>query len=304
MSRGECVVEVSVAIPTYNRREKLRRLLHSLEKSTSKDFEVIVVDDASVDGTEEMVRREFPYVRYLRHKEPTLVAKSRNDAIEASEGDFVFFIDDDNVVEPGTIGKLLDYMKRHDEVGTAGPVTCYYSMPGRIMYAGSIFSKLTRRTISLYSGLPCEALDGKVVDVDAFANSYMIRREAARRAGPIPWRRIPWNGEDGYLHYRIKRLGYRNVTVGSAKVYHDVDPEEGMRRYNEFRLYYAMRSKIIFHRDLDSPANKAKFFVSLPTYAMYYIYVGARAGIAMSGAEAVLEGLLDGLLGKEGLRYI
>ncbi|WP_048049707.1 glycosyltransferase family 2 protein [Saccharolobus islandicus] len=298
------MVKVSVAIPTYNRKEKLRRLLSSLKESTFKDFEVIVVDDASTDGTEEMIKNEFPYVKYIKHEKPTLVAKSRNDAIEASEGDYIFFIDDDNVVERDTIEKLLNYIEKHEEIGTIAPVTCYYSSPDKIMYAGAVFSKFMRRTISLYSGFPCKALEGKVIEVDVFANSYMFRKEAIRKAGLIPWKRIPWNGEDGYLQYKIKKLGYKNVTLGSARVYHDVDPNEGVKRYNEMRLYYAIRSKIIFHKDLDPASRKIFFYLSLPIYLVYWLNVAYKTRRGLKGVRAVIDGLIDGIMGSENVKYI
>jgi glycosyltransferase involved in cell wall biosynthesis len=206
-------MKVSIAIPTYNRKNKLKRLLNSISESTFKDYEIIVTDDASTDGTESMIKEEYPYVKYIKHEKPTLVAKSRNDAIEASEGDYIFFIDDDNVIERNTIEELVRYIESHEEVGTVAPVTCYYSSPDKVMYAGAILSRFMRRTISLYSGFPCKSLDGKVVEVDMFANSYMFRKEAIKKAGLIPWRRIPWNGEDGYLQYKIKKLGYKNVTL-------------------------------------------------------------------------------------------
>ena len=298
------MVKVSVAIPTYNRKEKLRRLLESLKASTYKDFEIIVVDDASTDGTEKMIKEEYPYVKYIRHEKPTLVAKSRNDAIEASEGEYVFFVDDDNVVEPDTIEKLVGYIERHDEVGTVAPVTCYYAMPDKVMYAGAVFSKFMRRTIPLYSGYPCKSLEGKVIEVDVFANSYMFRKEAIMKAGLIPWTRIPWNGEDGYLQYKIKKLGYKNVTLGSARVYHDVNPKEGLKRYNEMRLYYAIRSKIIFHKDLDDNVNKIKLYISISLYVLYYIYIAKKAGIFTKGSIAVIRGLIDGILDKNTLKYV
>jgi len=297
------MVKVSVAIPTYNRKEKLRRLLNSLKESTFKDFEVIVVDDASTDGTEVMIKNEFPYVKYIKHEKPTLVAKSRNDAIEASEGDYIFFIDDDNVVERDTIEKLLNYIEKHEEIGTIAPVTCYYSSPDKVMYAGAVFSKFMRRTISLYSGFPCKSLEGKVIEVDVFANSYMFRKEAIKKAGLIPWRRIPWNGEDGYLQYKIKKLGYKNVTLGSARVYHDVDIREGVKRYNEMRLYYATRSKIVFHKDLDSKLSNITFLISLPLYVLYYIYIANKAGIFVKGSTAVIKGVVDGLFNKDVVKY-
>lgn len=298
------MVKVSVAIPTYNRKEKLRRLLNSLKESTFKDFEVIVVDDASTDGTEEIIKNEFPYVKYIKHDRPTLVARSRNDAIEASEGDYIFFVDDDNIVERDIIEKLLNYIERHEEVGTIAPVTCYLTMPEKVMYAGAIFSRFMRRTISLYSGFPCKSLEGKIIEVDVFANSYMFRKEAIRKVGLIPWKRIPWNGEDGYLQYKIKKSGYKNVTLGSARVYHDVDPREGIKRYNEMRLYYAIKSKIIFHKDLDSVTHKITFYMSLPIYVIYWLIVTKKAGRGMRGVKAMIQGLIDGIMGSENIKYI
>lgn len=297
-------MKVSIAIPTYNRKNKLERLLNSISESTFKDYEIIVVDDASTDGTESMIKEEYPYVKYIKHEKPTLVAKSRNDAIEASEGDYIFFIDDDNVIERNTIEELVRYIESHEEVGTVAPVTCYYSSPDKVMYAGAILSRFMRRTISLFSGFPCKSLDGKVVEVDMFANSYMFRKKAIKKAGLIPWMRIPWNGEDGYLQYKIKKLGYKNVTLGSARVYHDVDIREGIKRYNEMRLYYAIKSKIVFHRDLDPLPKRTTFFLSLPIYFTYWMYVTNKSGRGIRGVKAVVQGLVDGIFNVERNRYI
>ncbi|AWR96246.1 glycosyltransferase [Acidianus sulfidivorans JP7] len=298
------MVKVSIAIPTYNRKEKLRRLLMSLHESTFKDMEIIVVDDASTDGTEAMIKEEFQDIIYIRHKKPKLVAKSRNDAIEVSSGEFIFFIDDDNVIEKDTIEKLYNYISTHDDVGVAAPVTCWYSMPDKVMYAGAILSKFMRRTIILYSNANCKDLKDVIIEADIFANSYMIRKEAIKHVGLIPWERIPWNGEDGYLHYKIKKSGYRNITLGSARVYHDIDPREGIGRYNEMRLYYALRSKIIFHKDLDDTLHKFTFYLSIPIYYLYYLQLGLRNKMRLKAFKICSEGLLDGLLCSNKVKYV
>lgn len=298
------MVKVSIAIPTYNRKNMLRRLINSIKSSTFTDYEIIVVDDASTDGTDKMIKEEFPDVIYIRHDTPTLVAKSRNDAIMASSGDFIFFIDDDNVVEKDTIEKLYNYISSHDKIGVIAPVTCWYSMPDKVMYAGGVFSRYSRRTIILYPGRSCKDLEGKIIECDVFANSYMFRKEAIQKAGLIPWKRIPWNGEDGYLQYKIKKLGYKNITLGSARVYHDIDPSEGLKRYNEMRLYYAMRSKIVIHKDLDSTSDKLRFLIFVPIYYLFYIYVSLHTKNKTKGIVAVTQGLVDGLRGLEKIKYV
>ncbi|BBG25942.1 hypothetical protein IC007_0447 [Sulfuracidifex tepidarius] len=98
-------------------------------------------------------------------------------------------------------------------------------------------------------------------------------------------------------------MGYRNVTLGSARVYHDVDPREGVKRYNEMRLYYAIKSKIVFHKDLDNKLSKTTFFVSLPLCVLYYVYIANKAGIFVKGFIAVKNGLVDGLFNKDIIKY-
>lgn len=66
-------------------------------------------------------------MKCIKHEKSTLVAKSRNDMIEVSDGEYIFFIDDNSVVEKDTIEKLVKFMDSRSDVGTAAPVTCYYS---------------------------------------------------------------------------------------------------------------------------------------------------------------------------------
>jgi hypothetical protein len=93
------------------------------------------------------------------------------------------------------------------------------------------------------------------------------------------------------------------VTLGSARVYHDVNIREGVKRYNEMRLYYAIRSKIVFHKDLDSKLSNITFLISLPLYVLYYIYIANKAGIFVKGSTAVIKGVVDGLFNKDVVKY-
>lgn len=85
---------VSVIIPTYNRAPLLGRAVQSVLNQTYQDFEVIVVDDASLDNTEEVVRHfADPRIHYLRHEENRGTAASRNTAIKIDRGEYVAFLD-------------------------------------------------------------------------------------------------------------------------------------------------------------------------------------------------------------------
>jgi N-acetylglucosaminyl-diphospho-decaprenol L-rhamnosyltransferase len=115
-------VDVSVCIANWNCRELLHGCLQSLLDYPQRvRFEVIVVDNASSDGAAEMVAREFPEVLLVRNSTNRGFSKANNQAAEESRGRFLFFLNNDTVVPPGTLRRLVDYAERHPEIGMLGP---------------------------------------------------------------------------------------------------------------------------------------------------------------------------------------
>jgi glycosyltransferase involved in cell wall biosynthesis len=97
----------SIIIPTHNRKETLRRSLSAAIVQDYLNYEVIVVDDGSSDGTGEMVRREFPHVRCIRQEPNRGPAAARNRGIEAATGEIIAFTDDDCLVPPTGSGRAV-----------------------------------------------------------------------------------------------------------------------------------------------------------------------------------------------------
>jgi len=117
--RGIILVKVSVLIPTYNRENFLRLALESLVTQTSRDFEVIVYDNASTDGTKACVESfvdRLPLVRYVR--QPVNVGYTANciDCLNNAEGDYVKYLFDDDLLEPECIGVMATCLDDHPEV--------------------------------------------------------------------------------------------------------------------------------------------------------------------------------------------
>lgn len=94
---------------------------------------------------------------------------------------------------------------------------------------------------------------GKIIEVSGIPNAYMIRKHLALKVGLIPWQRMPWNGEDGYLQYKIKKLGCRIVVIGDARVYHDISLK-ALKKYNEMRLYHIPRRSRHAYKLYEFPA--------------------------------------------------
>lgn len=108
---------VSVVIPTCNRADLLRRAIDSVRNQTYKEIEIIVVDDASSDGTPEVVAHiSDDRLRYLRHERNRGGAATRNTGIQAATGDYIAFLDDDDEWEPDKTEIQMAALKSYDAV--------------------------------------------------------------------------------------------------------------------------------------------------------------------------------------------
>ena len=107
---------VTVIIPTYNRAPLLPRAIRSILAQTHRPIELLVVDDASVDDTEAVVRGfGEPWITYIRHSRNQGQCAAINTGIRAAKGEFVCFLDSDDEWRPEMIGKPLEVFARHDE---------------------------------------------------------------------------------------------------------------------------------------------------------------------------------------------
>ncbi len=115
-------IDVSVCIVNWNCRDYLQACLQSLrEAALEVALEVLVVDNGSSDGAADMVAELFPEVVLIRNAENVGFARGNNQAAELARGRYLFFLNNDTVVPPGTLRGLLDYAQAHPEAGILGP---------------------------------------------------------------------------------------------------------------------------------------------------------------------------------------
>lgn len=113
---------VSVCIANWNCRAVLRDCLESLLRhEQGVAFEVIVVDNGSTDGAADLVSREFPEVRLLRNADNRGFSRANNQAARAARGRYLFFLNNDTLVPPETLGQLVEAAERRPEIGVLAP---------------------------------------------------------------------------------------------------------------------------------------------------------------------------------------
>jgi glycosyltransferase involved in cell wall biosynthesis len=109
------IPRVSAVMPTRDRRGLLARALASIEAQRFRDFEVVVVDDGSVDGTASWLRARQPPVSLVEIRRPGGAAAARNRGVESARGEIVAFLDDDDVWHPDYLGVQVAQIDAHPE---------------------------------------------------------------------------------------------------------------------------------------------------------------------------------------------
>ena len=115
-------MDISVVILNWNDIQHLMVCLESLIECTIKrTIEIIVVDNASTDGSADAVANRFPEVKLIKNKENLGFPKGNNIGIRASKGDYIFVLNSDIKVLDGCVDALADYMDTHPDIGMIGP---------------------------------------------------------------------------------------------------------------------------------------------------------------------------------------
>ena len=116
------IIDLSIVIVSWNTRELLRECLYSIYQYTKGiRFEVFVVDNASSDGSEDMVKQSFPEVVIISNLENVGFSKANNQAIIISRGRYIALLNPDTLLIEDVFSPLIKYADQHVKIGTIGP---------------------------------------------------------------------------------------------------------------------------------------------------------------------------------------
>ncbi len=115
-------MDISVVIVAWNAKHYLKLCLESLEKSPPRrSIETLVVDNASADGTAEMLQAQFPWVKLIRSGENLGFSRGNNVGIRQCQGRYIALVNPDVIVFPGCLDALADFLDQNPKVGNVGP---------------------------------------------------------------------------------------------------------------------------------------------------------------------------------------
>ena len=207
----------SVVIPTWNGRQLLRAALTALRAQTFRDFETVVVDNGSTDGTADMLRSEFPDAVVVAFPENRGFAVAVNAGVHAARGRAVALLNNDTEAEPGWLGALVAALEAHPEAGSVASKMVTIRDPGVVDSAGAAMGLFAYDIGRGERDGPAFAAGREVLC--ACAGAALYRRELFATVGDFDETFFAWF-EDVELGVRAQLAGFRCWFEPAARVRH------------------------------------------------------------------------------------
>ena len=116
------MIDLSITIVSYNTKDLLKQCIKSIYEHTKNiSFEIIVVDNASCDGSVEMLKSEFPTVKVIQNKENLFFTRAHNQALRIAKGRYLMILNSDTIVLDSAFDKLVKFMDENPQCGACGP---------------------------------------------------------------------------------------------------------------------------------------------------------------------------------------
>jgi hypothetical protein len=293
------LVDVSVVVVSWNTRGLLRQCLRSIVDEPGVEIvdggaqpsgagslaaEIIVVDNASEDGSVQMVQAEFPQVHVIANRHNAGFAAANNQAIAQARGQVLFLLNPDAYLLSGALAGLVGFLRDHPEAAVAGPNVLnpdgsWQAAAFRFatlwdLFCEAVFLSVLWPRSPLFARKELGGFDHDAVcEVDWVQGCALaVRRDVWRAVGPF---------DEGYWMYveeldwcrRAKAIGYRIFFTPDAQVVHY--GKRSVARARASVLPLGFRSHFRYYRKFDGRAKE------LAVRLIALLQMGLRAGISM-----------------------
>lgn len=211
-------MSVTIIIPNYNGQKFLKECLDSLKSQTYKDFDVILVDNASIDNSITLAKSLLSQIKIIKLEENKGFSKAVNEGIKNSKTKYVVLLNNDTVATPSWLESLVYKIKEDSQIFSCSSKMIQYNNRERIDDAGDAYT---------FFGWAYQKGHGDSVHSNSFdknifsscAGAAIYRTEIFREIGYFDENFFAYL-EDVDIGYRAKIRGYKNVYCSNAEIYH------------------------------------------------------------------------------------
>ena len=252
--------KISVIVLNFNGKVFLEDCLNSLREQTYKDFEVILVDNGSTDGSVEYVKNRFPEVKILALEKNVGFAKGNNEGIKISQGEYVALLNNDTKTDRFWLEELHKALANNPQVGFCASKMIFYNDQEKIEAAGdgyflcgAPFKRGSFESISKYN---------KEEEVFGACAGAAIYRKTMLNAVGLLDEDFFFGFEDSDLGFRAQLKGYKCFYIPKAIVFHRVSATIG--KLSSRQVYYGQRNvEYVYIKNMPTPLIFRYFFSHL-----------------------------------------
>ncbi|MEM3449304.1 MAG: glycosyltransferase family 2 protein [Nitrososphaerota archaeon] len=235
---------VSIIILNYNGRQHIEHCLDSVQKILYPNLETIVVDNASVDGSPELIQQKYSFVCLIKNSKNIGFSAGNNVGISKAKGNYIFLLNPDTEVHPICVKRLVEVMERNKNIGVCGAKILLFDRREVIQHAGGKYHPIG---IAIDRGVLEIDLGqyDKVEEVTFVCGAAMLfRKELVSKVGMLDPNFFLYH-EDVDFCIRTWLNGFKVVYVPDAVVYH----KSG---YLTELAKHVRRSSVVFHTNKNS----------------------------------------------------
>ena len=241
--------DMSIVLVCWNNKDYLKPCLESLYNVGLKfSFDVVVVDNGSTDGSQEMLREDFHQVQIIQNDSNVGLGRASNQGIEVTYGRYVLLLNNDTLVDGSSLNTLVEFLETTPEAGAAGGRLLNSDGSFQSGYAG--FSTLgeeflisTRIGELLWEGYPSHRDTDQVMEVGWLSSAcLLLRRSALEQVGYLDEEYFIY-GDEADLQFRLKQAGWKVYYLPSVNTIHYGG--RSMNRWSRREKVY--RGKMLFY---------------------------------------------------------
>lgn len=257
--------KILIIILNWNGKKDTLECLSSIQKISYGNFETLIVDNGSTDGSAAAIKKQFPSVKIIETGQNLGYAEGNNVGMRygmEQKADFLFILNNDTIVDEAILTRFIEGFKKEPQAGILGAKIYLYEQPDRLDHLGG---KWNKKTFSFdligYRQLDDSTLWGDMQELDYVCGAgFMIRKEVILQIGMLePQFFVYW--EDSDFCFRARKAGFKVMTCPKAKLLHKVSASfTGGKPHTS---YFFSRNRLLWIERNLSRKEKLRFF--LPT---------------------------------------
>jgi GT2 family glycosyltransferase len=290
-----------VIVLNWNRYADTLRCLASLADTSISLTDILVVDNASTDGSVEAIRSSFPTVQIVRNTENLGYAAGNNvglhHAIEARY-EYALLLNNDTVVATDAIDALVEPLRAHPRIAVCGAAIAYLSEPTRVWSAGGVIQRRDGSVTTDWLDRHMADLPSATYAVDHVSGCcLLVRVSAIQQVGFLDPRFFMYFEETEWCA-RFTRANWEIVVNPAARIWHAIDPVA--QSGSPAIAYYMTRNHLLFLRASRAPLSAWAITVFRQFRTVVSLFIRPHTANRTRGRMPMLRAMRDFTLGRFG----